>query len=67
VLPVLTDIIYDNLAVGNGGVAAWLLGDLAKGKLTESADQVIKDLLEYCKQDTWAMVALYRRVKEQIS
>lgn len=63
VLPVLTDISYDNLTVSNGAIAASLLWDLAKGKVIDDEKQVISDLLTYCEQDTWAMVKIYEVVK----
>jgi len=53
VLPVLTDISYDNLAIPNGSVAADALAKLAKGLIAENEVSTIRDhLLEYCKQDT---------------
>jgi hypothetical protein len=68
VLPVLTEISYDNLAVSNGAVAAELLMRLVTGKL-EFIDlaQAQTNLLEYCKQDTRAMVKLREKLKETIA
>lgn len=65
VLPILTTISYDHLAVGNGAVAAELLMRLVTGKLEfiELA-QAQTNLLEYCKQDTRAMVALRQKLQE---
>ena len=63
VLPVLTDIRYDNLAVSNGAIASELLWKLAKW-LIPKEKQVIENLLTYCKQDTRAMVAIYQKLLE---
>jgi hypothetical protein len=66
VLPVLTDISYDNLAVGNGVVAMQELTRLHSGELSnEKADILKKDLLEYCKLDTWAMVRIWQELMKR--
>lgn len=63
VLPVLTDISYDWLAIGHGGAAAMALAQLTKGSLSGAElDQVMVDLLCYCRQDTWAMVVIWQQV-----
>ncbi len=64
VLPVLTDISYDNLTVGNGWLASGYLSDLVRWKLPTNIS--IENLLEYCKQDTRAMVEIYRVVLDAI-
>ncbi|MEI6425887.1 MAG: DUF2779 domain-containing protein [Candidatus Absconditabacteria bacterium] len=67
VLPVLTDISYDDLDVGNGGVAMNLLYEIQQGNIKGSdLDQSIKNLLTYCEQDTRAMVRIWEVVKEKI-
>ena len=67
VLPVLTDISYDNMNVGNGWIATGLLRRIAQGEISkEEAEKWIVDLLEYCKQDTWAMVRIWEEVKKKI-
>jgi len=61
VLPVVCPhLSYENMAVGNGGtaMAAWL-------SMSVETDPVLvekkrKNLLEYCKLDTYAMVEIYR-------
>lgn len=55
VLPVFSDLSYDALEVGNGteAIAAYaMFPKLEK----EDIDKVRQSLIEYCKQDTWAMV-----------
>lgn len=67
VLPVLTDIRYDDLTVSNGAVAAERLGKLAKWTIAKDEEQqVLANLLEYCKQDTRAMVAIYNKLQDII-
>lgn len=67
VLPVLTSISYDDLEVWNGGIATELLKNIVLGKMTdEEYKKAKKDLLDYCEQDTWAMVEIYRKVLEKI-
>lgn len=61
VLPILCPgLSYDSVAVGNGGtaMAAWL-------SMTKETDPIEiarnrKELLKYCKLDTFAMVEIYR-------
>jgi len=67
VLPVMTDISYDGLAVPDGWLASSLLLRLQQGLIPEEEiEQTTKDLLIYCKQDTWAMVRIWEDVKKKI-
>ncbi len=67
VLPVLTDISYDDLDVGNGGVAMNLLYEIQQGNIKwAELEQSLKNLLTYCEQDTRAMVRIWEVVKEKI-
>lgn len=67
VLPVLTDITYDWLAVPHGWVAMDILQQIATGKMIwPELETTVANLLEYCKQDTWAMVAIYQRLLKDI-
>lgn len=68
VLPVLTDISYTDLEVSNGAIASDLLGKLSKWTIEkDQEDTVVTDLLEYCKQDTWAMVRIWEEIKKVIT
>jgi len=63
VLPVLTDLSYDQLPIPNGGVATSVLFDIATGKLSgEDLAQAKKNLLTYCEQDTRAMVRIWQEL-----
>lgn len=65
VLPVLVpNLSYADLEIGEGATAMtkwWKMvnGDAAK-------DQTARDLLKYCELDTWAMVEIWRKLKNQI-
>lgn len=68
VLPVLTDISYDDLEVGNGWVATNLLQQIVLGTIDEkSYEATVKNLLTYCEQDTRAMVRIWEVVKSKIA
>lgn len=63
VLPILTDISYADLAVGNGSVATELLQKIITWKLDSAlVSKTIDDLCLYCSQDTWAMVEIWRKL-----
>jgi len=65
--PLVPELSYDELPIKEGGVAsvelARLLLEAETIPVNERA-QLRRDLLEYCKQDTWAMVMLVRRLRE---
>ena len=62
VLPILVpDLSYSELEISGGTQAMAMWGKMLEGNYTtESSDQIQKDLLEYCKLDTFAMVEIYR-------
>ena len=62
VLPILIpDLSYSELEISGGTQAMTMWGKMLEGNHTiESSDQIQKDLLEYCKLDTFAMVEIYR-------
>ena len=67
VLPVLTDIHYDDLPIGDGAVATDILQKLIKGFIP--VDQVVvihEQLCRYCTLDTWAMVKIWEKVVESL-
>lgn len=57
VLPAYTSIRYDGMLVGNGleATASYATYPMLD---SQTLDQVFKAMRAYCKQDTWAMVAL---------
>lgn len=61
VLPVLApDLSYDDLEIGNGGEAMDTFLRLIKGdvELVANKEEIMANLLKYCKMDTWAMVRI---------
>ena len=53
------EMSYDGMAVANGGDAMEAFDMLYAQKLPPAEqEQLRKDLLKYCEQDTWAMVKI---------
>ncbi len=66
-LPVLVpEMSYDNLEIADGDSAMAAFAYLALGKYADAKEieSVKRNLLEYCKQDTLAMVKLHHRLAE---
>ena len=63
VLPIFTDLSYVGMPVANGtdAMIAYNKYDKLKG---EELKQLQTDLVNYCKQDTWAMVEILRSLRE---
>ncbi|MHB9071709.1 MAG: DUF2779 domain-containing protein [Sedimentisphaerales bacterium] len=68
-LPVLVpDMSYEHLEIGNGGLAMTVFAYMVKGRYNqEEISKIRKNLLEYCKQDTMAMVRLNERLGEMVN
>lgn len=69
VLPVLVpELSYKELAIGEGTMAMTKWYELVHGELAEEERRKITaDLLAYCKLDTWAMVEIWRRMRDLIT
>jgi hypothetical protein len=69
VLPVLvTELSYKELNIQEGATAQRLwMETVLNGKNTEKKEQIMKDLIAYCKLDTLAMVQLYKVLQALIS
>jgi hypothetical protein len=62
------DLTYSGLVVSNGEQAMLAWKDLMELEFSaEDKEQLIFDMLEYCKLDTLAMVEILRVVQETIS
>ena len=63
VLPIFSHLTYQEMAIGNGTEA---LVTYAKfpGMDQKTFDLSYRDLLEYCKQDTWAMVEILDQLRK---
>ena len=64
VLPALTEITYESMPVWNGMEAMRVIEKILAWKATEKE---ISDCLTYCEQDTWAMVAIYKKLLEALN
>jgi predicted RecB family nuclease len=68
VVPALVpDVRYDELAIADGGTASLELERLlfqGDGVETEARERLRRDLLRYCRQDTWGLVRLLDRLKQ---
>jgi hypothetical protein len=63
----MTNISYDDLEVGNWWIATNLLQKIVLWTIDQNDYQsIVKNLLTYCEQDTWAMVRIWQVVKEKI-
>lgn len=66
VLPVLCpELTYKTLGIEEGGSAQrlWMQAVL-DGEHIEQRDKILDDLIKYCKLDTFAMVKIYKYLKE---
>jgi hypothetical protein len=61
VLPVFTDLSYDDLAISNGSVAMITYATLPQMTKAEK-EKTRSKLIAYCRQDTWAMVEITRGI-----
>lgn len=68
VLPVLVpELSYKKLVIQEGGTASQRWNEVATGKLpAKEVEEVIKNLKEYCKLDTFAMHEIWRVLRERI-
>ena len=60
------DLDYKSLSIQNGGVAMDTFANLSRLKNESERLEIREALLAYCKLDTWAMVKIYRALKEQL-
>ena len=68
-LPVLVpELSYNDLEIGDGGAAMAAFAFIEWGEYTpEEIDRIRRLLLEYCKQDTEAMVRLHQHLVQLVS
>jgi hypothetical protein len=70
VLPVLVpSLSYDTLAIGKGDKAMRALQDLIEGRIVDENSRIetIRNLLIYCRQDSYAMLAIYEVLRSAVS
>lgn len=63
VLPIFSDLSYDNLEVGNGNEAMQAYYSLPSLNDIEYK-KTYNDMIEYCKQDTWAMFEILKKLRQ---
>src|SRR5690606_26047946 len=67
VLPVLSDLSYKGLAISNGGEAmSAYIRYFVNNEPHEDKEQLIEDMLAYCKLDTLAMVVILERLRGMV-
>ncbi len=65
VLPALVpELSYDNLNISEGGTASNTFAAMVSGNFEGNIEQTRKDLLAYCKLDTFAMVKILERLMQ---
>ena len=66
VLPVLCpELSYKGLGIQEGGSAQRLwMEAILDNKRVDQKDQILADLIEYCKLDTLAMVEIYKKLRD---
>ena len=68
VLPTLVpELGYDGMEIADGLTAAIRFGDMYEGKVAGDAAEVVRgNLIDYCRLDTMAMVAIVGRLRELV-
>jgi hypothetical protein len=67
VLPALVPkLSYKQLNINEGGTASATFAAMANGTFDRDFEQTRKDLLEYCKMDTYAMVEILRILRDKV-
>ena len=65
VLPALVpELSYQDLEIKEGGTASSIFTQMVNGEFEGDIDKTKRDLLEYCKLDTYAMVKILGKLKE---
>lgn len=66
VLPIFSDLTYEGMRVGNGTDAMTAYSKLEDLKSTDivAYNETIIDLINYCKQDTWAMFEILEGLRK---
>lgn len=65
VLPVLVpELSYDGMEIGEGATAMTKWWEMVNG--SSNKDQIAENLLIYCELDTWAMVEIWKKLKNLV-
>ena len=63
VLPVFTNLKYDDLNIKNGTEALVAYANFPNMD-RKTHEDTVRNLIEYCKQDTWAMVEILEKLRD---
>jgi len=67
VLPILVpEMSYDNLSIRDGGMAMNAYFAMNQSNDQREIERIRRDLLEYCKLDTLAMVKILEKLREML-
>ncbi|MDX9691589.1 MAG: DUF2779 domain-containing protein [Acholeplasmataceae bacterium] len=68
ILPIFSDLSYQGMNVSNGNDAlvGYALLPKLKRENQREYDTLYHDMLQYCKQDTWAMVLILNELRQSI-
>ena len=67
VLPAMLDnLSYDSLTIKEGGMASHTFAQMMSGTFKGNTENTRKDLLEYCKLDTLAMVEIINKLNLEV-
>lgn len=66
ILPLFTNLSYKDLEIGNGTEALVTYAKFPKFN-EEEFDYFYNSLIEYCKQDTWAMVEILKGLRDLVN
>ena len=68
VLPVLTNLSYNNMDIGEGTMASLKYMEAAFGSMPiEERQKIRTDLLTYCGQDTGGMIEILEKLQELVT
>lgn len=65
VLPLFSDLSYSDLNVQNGNEAIYSYIKF-RSLSREEIEEIRRDLLDYCRQDTWAMVVILNKLRNKV-
>ena len=58
---------HQELKISEGGTVSTPFATMANGTFDEVFEQTTKDLLEYCKMDTYSMVEILRILRDKVN
>ncbi len=65
-LPLFSELTYEDLTISNGSEALAYYASYHKYK-PEDLKEIHEKLIEYCRQDTWAMVMILHGLIQRVN